>query len=184
MISVTPCNKYGMQNMNVSFPLPIQCMYIYVVEMSRIYIYPSTCFASPILILLVSIFSSAICSFGGGGGGDDNDHDDDRKMTPTKPTTTENITKKRVCDFGLPAIREAGSIAGSANTISSAAWTAPEVLDDEECSFLSDIYSFGIVIHEMMTQRVPFAGRSVAKVCFLPCNHFTPRTYTNICKWF
>lgn len=80
-------------------------------------------------------------------------------LTPTKCIT------HRVCDFGLTELREAGTMAGSVSTISSVAWTAPEVLDDEECSVGSDIYSFGILIHEMLTCRIPFAGKGVAKVC-------------------
>lgn len=72
----------------------------------------------------------------------------------------------RVCDFGLRGLREAGSILGSGSTAPLAAWTAPEVLDDQEPSVLSDVYSFGILIHEVLTQRVPFAGKGVAKVLY------------------
>ncbi|CAM9110628.1 unnamed protein product [Pylaiella littoralis] len=70
----------------------------------------------------------------------------------------------KVSDFGLIAVRESQSGHGGGDTVPSAAWTAPEVLDDQDPSHLSDVYSFGILTHEVLTQRVPFAGKSVAKV--------------------
>ncbi|CAN0543603.1 unnamed protein product, partial [Ectocarpus sp. 12 AP-2014] len=69
----------------------------------------------------------------------------------------------KVSDFGLIALRESQSVVGG-DTVGSAAWTAPEVLDDQNPSVLSDVYSFGVLVHEVLTQRVPFAGKNVAKV--------------------
>ncbi|CAM9180735.1 unnamed protein product [Ectocarpus sp. 13 AM-2016] len=69
----------------------------------------------------------------------------------------------KVSDFGLIALRESQSVLGG-DTVGSAAWTAPEVLDDQNPSVLSDVYSFGVLVHEVLTQRVPFAGKNVAKV--------------------
>eukprot|EP00903_Cladosiphon_okamuranus_P008860 g8483.t2 len=70
----------------------------------------------------------------------------------------------KVSDFGLIALRESQSGYGGGDTVPSAAWTAPEVLDDQDPSVVSDVYSFGVLVHEVLTQRVPFAGKSVAKV--------------------
>lgn len=46
----------------------------------------------------------------------------------------------RVSDFGLIHVRESQSVMGGGDTVPSAAWTAPEVLDDQDPSVLSDVY--------------------------------------------
>ena len=45
-------------------------------------------------------------------------------------------------------------------------WTAPEVLSGQPASTASDVYSFGIVLAELVTRRVPYAelGRSAEEV--------------------
>lgn len=40
----------------------------------------------------------------------------------------------------MTAVRESQSIMGGGDTVPSAAWTAPEVLDDKDASVLSDVY--------------------------------------------
>lgn len=51
-----------------------------------------------------------------------------------------HTTPRRVSDFGLIAVRESQSGYGGGDTVPSAAWTAPEVLDDQDPSVLSDVY--------------------------------------------
>lgn len=51
----------------------------------------------------------------------------------------------RVSDFGLIAVRESQSGYGGGDTMPSAAWTAPEVLDDQDPSVLSDVYRYNVV---------------------------------------
>jgi len=41
-------------------------------------------------------------------------------------------------------------------------WAAPEVLRGEQPSEASDVYSFGLVIYEMLTGNVPYESRSLA----------------------
>jgi len=41
-------------------------------------------------------------------------------------------------------------------------WTAPEILRDEESSEASDVFSFGMILLEMITGELPYAGRSPA----------------------
>lgn len=40
--------------------------------------------------------------------------------------------------------------------ISTPAWTAPEVLRGEKYSASADVYSFGVIVWEMTTQRLPY----------------------------
>ena len=71
-------------------------------------------------------------------------------LTDTKPATA------KLCDFGLSRIRiETATMTGNIGT---AQWIAPEILNESRYTFKADIYSFGIVLLEMVSNQVPFQG--------------------------
>ena len=43
-------------------------------------------------------------------------------------------------------------------------WSAPEILRDEPQSDASDVFSFGMILLEMLTGEIPHAGRSPAQI--------------------
>ena len=43
-------------------------------------------------------------------------------------------------------------------------WAAPEILREEEHTQASDVFSFGMILLEMITGEVPHAGRSPAQI--------------------
>ena len=43
-------------------------------------------------------------------------------------------------------------------------WAAPEILREEAHTEASDVYSFGMILLEMLTGEVPHAGRSPAQI--------------------
>eukprot|EP00727_Mastigamoeba_balamuthi_P004760 m51a1_g14282 putative serine threonine kinase (344) ;mRNA; r:379728-382359 len=61
----------------------------------------------------------------------------------------------KLSDFGLTAVKTANKTSTLCGTI---AWMAPEVLSSAVYSEASDVYSFGIVMHEVLTCEVPFRG--------------------------
>lgn len=70
-------------------------------------------------------------------------------LTDTKPATA------KLCDFGLSRIRiETATMTGNIGT---AQWTAPEILNESRYTFKADIYSFGMVLLEMVSNQVPFS---------------------------
>jgi sterile alpha motif and leucine zipper-containing kinase AZK len=43
-------------------------------------------------------------------------------------------------------------------------WMAPEVLMNESFTFKADVYSFGVIIWELMTGKVPWKGMLPAQI--------------------
>jgi serine/threonine protein kinase len=67
----------------------------------------------------------------------------------------------RICDFGHAAVRPNPAPHHRCGTPH---WAAPEVLRGEALSTAADIYSFGVIAWEMLTQKLPHKGLSFAQV--------------------
>jgi len=69
----------------------------------------------------------------------------------------------KICDFGLAhlqALRDQISL----GCVGTHHWMAPEVLRGEEYSQAADVYSFGMILWEMISRQVPFNGYTSAQV--------------------
>eukprot|EP00727_Mastigamoeba_balamuthi_P005748 m51a1_g1793 putative serine threonine protein (2661) ;mRNA; f:394684-406126 len=63
----------------------------------------------------------------------------------------------KVSDFGLGMFSHKGdSHKDSAAVIGTIFWTAPEVLGGADCTTKSDVYSFAVIVWEIMTREVPY----------------------------
>nr|UMO80404.1 Serine/threonine protein kinase [Pandoravirus aubagnensis] len=67
----------------------------------------------------------------------------------------------KVADFGFARIKEANATMTRCGT---PCWTAPEIIRGARYSEKVDVYSFGIVMWEVVTRRRPFADRGFADV--------------------
>lgn len=76
----------------------------------------------------------------------------------------------KICDFGLAhLLGEGGGVSEDAAGIAIGCvgthnWMAPEVLRGEEYSKAADVYSFGMLVWEMISRRVPFQGYTAVQV--------------------
>ena len=64
----------------------------------------------------------------------------------------------KVTDFGLAKIRGAAGITRSSSTLGTIAYMPPEHLKGEQVDARADIFSFGVLLYEMLAGRLPFSG--------------------------
>ncbi len=70
-------------------------------------------------------------------------------------TTTNQI---KVMDFGLAKLKGSVKLTKASSTIGTLAYMAPEHLQGADVDARSDIFSFGVVLYEMLTGQLPFKG--------------------------
>jgi serine/threonine protein kinase len=67
----------------------------------------------------------------------------------------------KVADFGFARIKEENATMTRCGT---PCWTAPEIIRGESYSEKADVYSFGIVMWELLTRKVPYASQTFMSV--------------------
>jgi len=70
---------------------------------------------------------------------------------------TEN-GKVKIMDFGLAKIRGGSQLTTIGATIGTAAYMSPEQAKGDEVDNRTDIWSFGVLLYEMLTGKLPFKG--------------------------
>lgn len=71
----------------------------------------------------------------------------------------------RVADFGMSRQRRKAMLSSEGQARGTAEWTAPEVLRGQPYRESCDVWSFGVILYELMTQQVPWAELSTIQVC-------------------
>ncbi len=66
--------------------------------------------------------------------------------------------KVKIMDFGLAKITGNTQITKSGSTLGTAAYMSPEQAQGQDADEQSDIFSYGIVLYEMLTGTLPFKG--------------------------
>ncbi|XP_024021796.1 serine/threonine-protein kinase EDR1 [Morus notabilis] len=69
----------------------------------------------------------------------------------------------KVCDFGLSRAKH-HTFLSSKSTAGTPEWMAPEVLRNEPANEKCDVYSFGVILWELVTTRIPWKGLNPMQV--------------------
>ena len=77
---------------------------------------------------------------------------------------TKNQVK--VMDFGLAKLKGSLKLTHTSSTIGTLAYMAPEQVQGEEVDARSDIFSFSVVLYEMISGHLPFQGEHEAAVVY------------------
>ncbi|ONL93807.1 Serine/threonine-protein kinase EDR1 [Zea mays] len=75
----------------------------------------------------------------------------------------DNNWNVKVCDFGLSRLKHS-TFLSSKSTAGTPEWMAPEVLRNEQSNEKCDVYSFGVILWELATLRMPWSGMNPMQV--------------------
>jgi len=67
----------------------------------------------------------------------------------------------KLCDFGLSRIRSKLDKTTLIGRVGTPHWMAPEILRGNKYEEYSDVYSFGMILWEIVTGNIPYKGFSV-----------------------
>lgn len=89
----------------------------------------------------------------------------------------DNMNAK-LCDFGLSQFVAADNTMTHCGTPS---WTAPEIIRQEAFTEKADVYSYAIVLWELITQQDPHEGMEGMEVAFLAAERGLRPTIPSVC---
>ncbi|UCD93533.1 MAG: protein kinase, partial [Candidatus Zixiibacteriota bacterium] len=72
--------------------------------------------------------------------------------------------RPKLVDFGLASVRGSEKITRTGSTLGTVGYMSPEQIRGHETDHRSDLFSFGVVLYEMVTGRLPFTGDTEAAV--------------------
>jgi serine/threonine protein kinase len=72
----------------------------------------------------------------------------------------------KVMDFGLAKLKGSLKLTKASSTVGTLAYMAPEQIQGGEVDARSDIFSFGVLLFEMLTGRLPFRGEHDAAMMY------------------
>jgi len=79
------------------------------------------------------------------------------------------VTKEgqvKIMDFGLAKLKGATKLTETDSTLGTAAYMSPEQAQGEQVDQRSDIFSFGVVLYELLTGQLPFGGEHPAAIIY------------------
>jgi serine/threonine protein kinase/Tfp pilus assembly protein PilF len=85
----------------------------------------------------------------------------------------------KIMDFGLAKVKGATKLTKTGSTLGTAAYMSPEQVRGEEVDRRSDIFSFGVVLYELLTGKLPFRGDHPAALAYSIANE-APQPITRL----
>ena len=85
----------------------------------------------------------------------------------------------KVMDFGLAKLKGAMKLTRTSSTVGTLGYMAPEQIQGGEVDHRSDIFSFGVLLFEMLTGKLPFRGEHEAAMVYSIVNE-EPQAVTSL----
>ncbi len=82
--------------------------------------------------------------------------------------TSKSQTK--IMDFGLAKLKGASKLTKTGSTLGTVGYMSPEQAQGKEVDRRTDIFSFGVVLYELVTGKLPFNGEHHAAIIYSICN--------------
>ena len=76
----------------------------------------------------------------------------------------------KVMDFGLARVRGSAKLTKTGTTTGTAAYMSPEQFQGRTIDHRTDIWSYGVVLYEMLTGRLPFKGEYASAMMYAVLN--------------
>ena len=96
-----------------------------------------------------------------------------RDIKPANILLAEDGTP-RLTDFGLARLGELSRLTESHSILGTFSYLSPEAFEGQEVNERSDIWSFGVVLFEMLTGRLPFRGDTPFEIMWAIKNNPLP----------
>ena len=80
----------------------------------------------------------------------------------------------KIMDFGIARMREEMGLTAPGRTTGTLQYMAPELLSGAEPDPRADIFSFGVVLYELLTGELPFRAHHEAALVYTVCNEPHP----------
>ncbi|ETO64112.1 TKL protein kinase [Phytophthora nicotianae P1976] len=77
----------------------------------------------------------------------------------------------KISDFGLSCVMEVGRSADRTAETGTYGWMAPEVIRHEPYSSKADVYSFAVVLWELLAKDIPFKGQTPMQTAMAVAEH-------------
>ncbi len=93
--------------------------------------------------------------------------------------TTEGVVK--ILDFGLAKLSGRTKLTKTQSTLGTVAYMSPEQASGDEVDYKTDIWSFGVILYEMIAEQLPFKGEYEQAVVYSIMNEDPkhPREFQN-----
>lgn len=82
--------------------------------------------------------------------------------------TSDGLVK--IMDFGLAKLRGKAGVTRDGSTVGTAAYMSPEQIQGEEVSEQADVWSFGVVLFQLLTSQLPFHGEHESAMMYSIAN--------------
>ena len=81
----------------------------------------------------------------------------------------------KVCDFGMSHVMEDAAEASDSRSVGSPQWTAPEKLRGGKYGEKADVFSFGMLLYEVMARELPYKGKDSCEIIVGVITKLLPR---------